>query len=62
MNKKQINDELQLCIDILDTTHNVVVANKLRRIKESLRNEWDLSDFYMELMKKELDYYETTTN
>lgn len=60
MNKKQINDELQLCIDILDTTHNIVVANKLRRIKESLRNEWDLSDFYMELIKKELDYYETT--
>ena len=58
MNKKQINDELQLCIDILDTTHNVVVANKLRRIRESLHNEWDLSDFYLELMKKELDYYE----
>ena len=58
MNKKQINDELQLCIDILDAAHNIVVANKLRRIKESLCNEWDLSDFYMELMKKELDYYE----
>lgn len=56
MNKKQIDDELQLCIDILDTTHNIVVANKLRRIRESLHNEWDLSDFYMELMKKELDY------
>ena len=61
MNKKQINDELELCIDILDSLDNVLIANKLRRIKESLRNEWDLSDYYMELMKKELYYNETTT-
>lgn len=61
MNKKQINDELELCIDILDSLDNVLIANKLRRIKESLCNEWDLSDYYMELMKKELYYNETTT-
>lgn len=61
MNKKQISDELELCIDILDSLDNVIVANKLRRIKESLINEWDLSDFYMELIKKELYYYEATT-
>lgn len=60
MNKTQIIDELNLSIDILDSTDNVLVANKLRRIKESLLNEWDLSDFYMELIKKELYYYETT--
>ena len=61
MNKPQIIDELNLSIYILDTIDNVLVANKLRRIKESLINEWDLSDFYMELIKKELYYYETTT-
>jgi hypothetical protein len=61
MNKTQIIDELNLSIDILDSIDNVLVANKLRRIKESLINEWDLSDFYMELIKKELYYYETTT-
>lgn len=61
MNKTQIIDELNLSIDILDSVDNVLVANKLRRIKESLINEWDLSDFYMELIKKELYYYETTT-
>jgi hypothetical protein len=61
MNKPQIIDELNLSIDILDSIDNVLVANKLRRIKESLINEWDLSDFYMELIKKELYYYETTT-
>ena len=61
MNKTQIIDELHLSIDILDSIDNVLVANKLRRIKESLINEWDLSDFYMELIKKELYYYETTT-
>ena len=57
MNKTQIIDELNLSIDILDSVDNVLVANKLRRIKESLINEWDLSEFYMELIKKEL-YHE----
>lgn len=61
MNKTQIINELNLSIDILDSIDNVLVANKLRRIKESLINEWDLSEFYMELIKKELYYYETTT-
>ena len=57
MNKTQIIDELNLSIDILDSVDNVLVANKLRRIRESLTNEWDLSEFYIELIKKEL-YYE----
>ena len=60
MNKAQIIEELNLSIDILDSIDNVLIANKLRRIKESLINEWDLSEFYMELIKKELYYYETT--
>ncbi len=46
-----------LCIDTLDVLDNVFIANKLRRIKECLINDWDLSDFYMDLIKKEL-YYE----
>lgn len=58
MNKTQIIDEINLSIDILDSIDNVLIANKLRRIKESLINEWDLSDFYMELIKKELYYHE----
>jgi len=57
MNKTQITDELMLCIDTLDVLDNVFIANKLRRIKECLINDWDLSDFYMDLIKKEL-YYE----
>lgn len=58
MNKTQIADELTLCIDTLDILDNVFIANKLRRIKESLINEWDLSEFYMDLIKKELYYNE----
>jgi hypothetical protein len=61
MNKTQITEELELCIDTLDVLDNVFIANKLRRIKQSLINEWDLSEFYMELIKKELYYHETTT-
>ena len=60
MNKAQIIEELNLSIDILDSIDNVLIANKLRRIKESLINEWDLSEFYMELIKKELYYNENT--
>ena len=58
MNRPQIIEELELSIYMLDLSDNTLIANKLRRIKESLKNEWDLSDFYMELMKKELYYYE----
>ena len=58
MNKAQIAEELELCIDTLDVLDNVLIANKLRRIKESLINEWDLSEFYMDLIKKELYYNE----
>ena len=58
MNKPQIIEELDLSIYMLDLSDNTLIANKLRRIKESLKNEWDLSDFYMELIKKELYYYE----
>jgi hypothetical protein len=58
MNKTQIADELTLCIDTLDVLDNVFIANKLRRIKECLINDWDLSDFYMDLIRKELYYNE----
>lgn len=62
MNKKQIADELMLCIDTLDVLDNVLIANKLRRIKEALINEWDLNDFYMDLIKKELYYNENRSH
>jgi hypothetical protein len=58
MNKTQIADELTLCIDTLDVLENVFIANKLRRIKDCLINDWDLSDFYMDLIRKDLYYNE----
>lgn len=58
MNKAQITKELERCIDTLDILDNVLVANKLRKIKESLIDEWKLNEFYMELIKKELHYNE----
>jgi hypothetical protein len=58
MNKKQIYDELTLCIEILEVLENVLLVNKLKRIKQSLTNEWDLSDFYMDAINKELYYNE----
>ena len=58
MNKAQIIDELDKSIYTLEVLENVFIANKLKSIKESLINEWDLSDFYMDLIKKELYYLE----
>jgi hypothetical protein len=50
--------ELEKSIYILESLENVYIADKLKTIKESLINEWDLSDFYFELIKKELYYNE----
>jgi len=58
MNKLQIMSELEKSIYVLESLENVYIANKLKAIKESLINEWDLSDFYMDLLKKELYYNE----
>jgi hypothetical protein len=58
MNKPQIIDELDKSIYTLEVLENVFIANKLKAIKESLINEWDLSDFYMDLLKKELYHLE----
>jgi len=58
MNKLQIMSELEKSIYILESLENVYIADKLKTIKESLINEWDLSDFYFELIKKELYYNE----
>ena len=58
MNKAQIIDELDKSIYTLEVLENVFIANKLKSIKESLINEWDLSDFYMDLIKKELYHLE----
>jgi len=58
MNKLQIMSELEKSIYVLESLENVYLANKLKAIKESLINEWDLSDFYFELIKKELYYNE----
>jgi hypothetical protein len=58
MNKAQIIEELDKCIYTLDVLENVFVANKLRFIKESLTNEWDLSDFYLEQITRTIYYNE----
>jgi len=61
MTKVEIMNELELIYEISKQTENILVCNKVNRLKDALRNEWDLSDFYAELMKKELYYYETNT-
>lgn len=56
MNKPQIIEELDSIIYILESSDNVLLANKLKRIKVVLIDDWDLSDFYMDLLRKELNH------
>ena len=56
MNKPMIIEELDSIIYILESSDNVLLANKLKRIKTVLVDDWDLSDFYMDLLRKELNH------
>ena len=56
MNKPQIIEELDSIIYILESSENTLLANKLKRIKVVLIDDWDLNDFYMDLLRKELNY------
>ena len=56
MNKPQIIEELDSIIYMLESSDNTLLANKLKRIKVVLIDDWDLSDFYMELLRKELNH------
>jgi hypothetical protein len=61
MTKLEIMEELDIIYSVADSNDNTLICNKVKRIQETLRNEWDLSDFYMDLLKKELYYNETNT-
>lgn len=56
MNKPQIIEELDSIIYILESSDNTLLANKLKKIKVVLIDDWDLNDFYMELLRKELNH------
>jgi hypothetical protein len=58
MTKQEIILELDIISAIARANENILICNKVKRIQEALRNEWDLSDFYMDLMKKELYHFE----
>jgi hypothetical protein len=58
MTKQEIILELDIISAIAGANENILICNKVKRIQEALRNEWDLSDFYMDLMKKELYHIE----
>ena len=58
MTKQEIILELDIISAIAEVNENILICNKVKRIQEALRNEWDLSDFYMDIMKKELYYLE----
>jgi hypothetical protein len=61
MTKQEIISELDIISAVAEVNENTLIYNKVKRIKDCLIDEWNLSDFYMDLMIKELYYYETTT-
>ena len=54
MTKQQIIDELDVISAIAEVNYNVLICNKVKRIKEALTNEWDNSDVHYEEFKKHL--------
>lgn len=58
MTKQQIIDELDVISAVAEINENTLIYNKVKRIKDCLIDEWNLSDFYMDLMIKELYYNE----
>jgi len=62
MNKQQIIDELDVISAIAEVNDNVLICNKVRRIKEALTTEWDNSDMYYEEFKKHLSRIDYETN
>ncbi|MFY8170131.1 MAG: hypothetical protein ACOVK2_03330 [Candidatus Fonsibacter sp.] len=62
MNKQQIIDELDVISAIAEVNDNVLICNKVRRIKEALINEWDNSDIHYEEFKKHLSRIDYETN
>jgi hypothetical protein len=58
MTKQEIISELDIISAVAEINENTLIYNKVKRIKDCLIDEWNLSDFYMELIKKELYYNE----
>jgi len=58
MTKQEIISELDIISAVAEVNENTLIYNKVKRIKDCLIDEWNLSDFYMDLMIKELYYYE----
>jgi len=58
MTKQEIISELDIISAVAEVNENTLIYNKVKRIKDCLIDEWNLSDFYMELIKKELYYNE----
>jgi hypothetical protein len=58
MTKQEIISELDIISAVAEINENTLIYNKVKRIKDCLIDEWNLSDFYMDLMIKELYYYE----
>jgi hypothetical protein len=52
MTKIEIISELDIISAIAEVNDNILICNKIRRIKEALINEWNNSDIYYEELIK----------
>lgn len=62
MTKQQIIDELDVISAIAEVNDNVLICNKVRRIKEALITEWNNSDIHYEEFKKHLSRIDYEAN
>jgi hypothetical protein len=62
MTKQEILSELDIISAIAEVNDNILICNKVKRIREALTAEWDASDIHYEEFKKHLSAIDYETN
>ena len=55
MTQLEIKNTLEDLIYVADIAENEYTANKLKKVLEALKSEWDASDYYYEQIKQQIN-------
>lgn len=55
MTRLEIKNTLEDLIYVADIAENEYTANKLNKVLEALKSEWDASDYYYEQIKQQIN-------
>ena len=55
MTRLEIKNTLEDLIYVADIAENEYTANKLKKVLEALKSEWDASEYYYEQIKQQIN-------